>query len=412
MSIVDEVTAAIADAMRKQDPLRLSALRMLKAAFMNRSVEKKRDLDDSEARQVVSALVKQRKDSIEQFTKGGRQDLADKEAAEILVLEVYLPPAADPAAVDRAVAEAIALDGRDLAEGRGTRDESGHDETGRTECGWKDGERAGAQATRRRLTHHASLSIGLRVLLSFGPGPLSTALKALIGANVAVFLVTTFVPSLTLLFGLAPAAVVGQLRVWQLVTHMFLHGGLFHILFNMLALWMFGTELERVWGTRYFLKFYFVTGIGAAALTVLFSMLPFGFAQQVHYSVVIGASGAVYGLLLAYAIYFPDRPIYMYFVFPIPARIFVLILGAIELLSSVSAPGGVANATHLGGLLVGYVFLKNARVHPLAELKYRYLKWKNTRPVASSTCIPAGARTTGTGEFTDRNLKLRTENLK
>ncbi len=227
---------------------------------------------------------------------------------------------------------------------------------------------------------------------SFGPGPLSAALKALIGANVAVFLVTTFVPSLTLLFGLVPAAVVGQLRVWQLVTYMFLHGGLFHILFNMLALWMFGTELERVWGTRYFLKFYFVTGIGAAALTVLFSMLPFAFAQQVYYSVVIGASGAVYGLLLAYGLYFPDRPIYMYFVFPIPARIFVLILGAIELLSSVSAPGGVANATHLGGLLVGYIFLKNARVHPIAELKYRFMKWKINR-VRRRFDVHSGGRT-------------------
>lgn len=108
MPIVDEVTAAISDAMRRRDQARLSALRMLKAAFMNRSVEKGRDLDDNEARQVVGSLVKQRKDSIEQFTKGGRQDLADKEAAEILVLELYLPPAADPAAVDHAVAEAIA----------------------------------------------------------------------------------------------------------------------------------------------------------------------------------------------------------------------------------------------------------------------------------------------------------------
>ncbi len=107
MSIVNDVTAAIADAMRKRDSVRLSALRMVKAAFMNRSVEKGRDLDDGEARQVVSALVKQRRDSIEQFTNGGRKDLADKEAAEILVLEAYLPPAADPAAVDRAVAEAI-----------------------------------------------------------------------------------------------------------------------------------------------------------------------------------------------------------------------------------------------------------------------------------------------------------------
>ncbi len=69
------------------------------------------------------------------------------------------------------------------------------------------------------------------------------------------------------------------LWIWQLATYMFLHGGIFHILFNMLALWMFGAELERVWGTRYFLKFYFVTGIGAGVLTVLFSLLPFGMAR-------------------------------------------------------------------------------------------------------------------------------------
>src|SRR5438034_4134329 len=214
---------------------------------------------------------------------------------------------------------------------------------------------------------------------SFGPGPVSTAIKALIGANVVMFLAQKFVSSLTETLGLVPHEVIGRLRIWQLGTYMFLHGGLFHILFNMLALWMFGTELERVWGTRYFLKFYFVTRIGAAILTVLFSLLPFGFAQQVHYSIVVGASGAIYGLLLAFALYFPDRPIYMYFLFPIPARIFVMILGAIELLSSLSAPGGVANATHLGGLLVGYAFLKSARVHPVAELKYRYLKWKINR---------------------------------
>jgi len=111
MPIVDEVSAAIAGAMRKQDHATLSALRMLKAALINRAVEKARGLDDSEARQVVSSLVKQRKDSIEQFTKGGRQDLADKEAAEIVVLESYLPPPADLAALERAVAEAIAETG-------------------------------------------------------------------------------------------------------------------------------------------------------------------------------------------------------------------------------------------------------------------------------------------------------------
>jgi len=214
---------------------------------------------------------------------------------------------------------------------------------------------------------------------SFGPGPLSTAMKALIGANVVMFLAQKVAPSLTEVLGLVPPDVFGRLRIWQPATYMFLHGGLFHLLFNMLALWMFGAELERVWGTRYFLKFYFVTGIGAAILTVLFSLLPFGFSQQLQHAVVIGASGAIYGLLLAYALYYPDRPIYMYLVFPIPAKYFVIIIGAIAFYSSMAEVGGVANATHLGGLLVGYLFLKGARVSPMAELKYRYLKWKINR---------------------------------
>jgi membrane associated rhomboid family serine protease len=214
---------------------------------------------------------------------------------------------------------------------------------------------------------------------SFGPGPISTALKLLIGANVAMFLVTTLAGSVVPYLGLVPSFVLRQFWVWQLATYMFLHGGIFHIVFNMLALWMFGAELERIWGTRYFLKFYFVTGIGAGALTVLFSLLPFAFAQQIQHSIIIGASGSIYGLLLAYALYFPDRPIYMYFVFPIPAKIFVAIIGAIAFFSSLSETGGVANATHLGGLLVGYLFLKGNRIHPISEVKYRYLKWKINR---------------------------------
>ena len=213
---------------------------------------------------------------------------------------------------------------------------------------------------------------------SFGPGPVSTALKALIGANVLVFVLTAFMPSLKVVLGLVPAYVVRQLFAWQLVTYMFVHGGIFHILFNMLALWMFGAELERIWGTRYFLKFYFVTGVGAGALTVLFSLLPFDFARAVYVSSIVGASGAIYGLLLAYAMYFPERPILL-IVFWVPAKICVAILGAIALITSLSEIGGVANATHLGGLLVAYLFLKSNRVHPLSELKYRYLKWKINR---------------------------------
>ena len=203
-------------------------------------------------------------------------------------------------------------------------------------------------------------------------------MKALIAANVLMFVATSFAPALTRLLGLAPSDIVQHLFIWQLGTYMFLHGGVFHILFNMLALWMFGTELERIWGTRYFLKFYFVTGIGAGVLTVLFSLLPFGFSQQVYSSIVIGASGAIYGLLLAYAMYFPEQPILL-IVFMVPAKICVAILAAIELISSISQPGGVANATHLGGLLVAYLFLRGARIHPISEVKYRYLKWKINR---------------------------------
>jgi uncharacterized protein YqeY len=118
MSLQNELTAAIGAAMKARDQTTLDALRMLKTALTNKAVEKGRDLDDAEAMQVVGTLVKQRRDSIEQFTKGGRQDLADKEAAEIRVLERYLPPAATPeeigAAVDAAIAETGATSAKDL----------------------------------------------------------------------------------------------------------------------------------------------------------------------------------------------------------------------------------------------------------------------------------------------------------
>jgi len=116
--LVEDVTAAIAVAMRTKDQARLSTLRMLKAALMNRAVERKRDLDDAESLQVVGALVKQRRDSIEQFLSGGRQDLADREAAEIRILESYLPPPMDAAAlgaiVDQAIAETGATSAKDM----------------------------------------------------------------------------------------------------------------------------------------------------------------------------------------------------------------------------------------------------------------------------------------------------------
>lgn len=119
MALVDDVNAAIIEAMKKQEPARLSALRMLKAALVNKSVERGRDLDDADARQVVASLIKQRRESIEQFQRGGRQDLVDKETAEIKVLEAYLPPPVDPAEVEQAIAAAIAETGASSAKDLG-----------------------------------------------------------------------------------------------------------------------------------------------------------------------------------------------------------------------------------------------------------------------------------------------------
>jgi len=215
---------------------------------------------------------------------------------------------------------------------------------------------------------------------SFGPGRLTPAVKALIWANVAMFVLQAIGGArLTILLGLTPAAVVEQWWIWQPVTYMFLHGGVGHLLFNMLALWMFGVELERTWGTIFFTRYYFVTGVGAAVITVAVALLPFAFADQMYFIPTVGASGAIYGLLVAYALYYPDRPIYMYLLFPVPAKYFVLILGAINFLMSIGNRGGVAYAAHLGGLVVGYLYLTRGRGGPLADLKYRYLRWRMSR---------------------------------
>ena len=214
---------------------------------------------------------------------------------------------------------------------------------------------------------------------SFGPGPLTPAVKALLIANTVMFVATFVVAGLPRLLGLHPPTVLTGFAIWQLVTYLFLHGSFFHLLFNMLTLWMFGVELERMWGTKYFTQYYFIAGIGAGVTQMILGILPFEFAESFYSSVTIGASGAIYGLLLAYAMYFPNRPIYMYFVFPVPARIFVAILGAISLLSAMSGGGGVAHTAHLGGIAAGYLYLKSGRVHPISEIKYRFLKWRINR---------------------------------
>jgi membrane associated rhomboid family serine protease len=222
---------------------------------------------------------------------------------------------------------------------------------------------------------------GSGISYSFGPGPLTSAIKIIVIANVVAFVVDQIVlpDLLSLYFGLSPSSVFGRLQIWQPVTYMFLHGGIFHLLFNMLALWMFGVELERMWGTKYFTKYYFVCGVGAAVTTLVLSVVP-GDPLSLRATLTIGASGAIYGILLAYALYYPNRPIYMYMVFPIPAKYFVMIMGGISLFSAMgTSGGGVAHITHLGGLIAGYLYLKGGRLHLISEIQYRYLKWKINR---------------------------------
>lgn len=208
--------------------------------------------------------------------------------------------------------------------------------------------------------------------------------KWLLISNVAIFLLDFFAKfadlhgPIVILFGLTPAAVIKQLAVWQLFTYMFLHGGIGHILWNMLALWMFGADLENVWGMRRFLQFYFFCGVGAGICVVLFNyLLPWGNPALP----TIGSSGAIFGILMAYAMLYPTRTILFGFLIPIQVKYFVMIIGAIAFLSSFGVNNGVSEFAHLGGLLFGYIFLKtpNFRFDLAGPVRRQYTEWKLRR---------------------------------
>jgi membrane associated rhomboid family serine protease len=187
-------------------------------------------------------------------------------------------------------------------------------------------------------------------------GMFPPAIKWLLIINAAMFFLPQILRidfQLDHLLGLVPALVWGRGFVWQLATYMFLHGGIWHILINMFILWMFGSELERTWGTREFLKFYFIAGIGAGLINVGFAAL----RPSTAMIPVIGASGAIYGLLVAYAMLFPERYVYLYFLIPVKVKYLVIFMVALEFFSTYR-PDGVAHFAHLGGALVGFLYLK------------------------------------------------------
>lgn len=139
---------------------------------------------------------------------------------------------------------------------------------------------------------------------------------------------------------------------WQLATYMFMHGGFVHLLFNMFALWMFGMELENTWGAKKFLTYYLLCGVGAGISNLFIGPL-FGPSAP-----TVGASGAVYGVLIAFGMIFPDRPIFVYFLLPIRARYFVILYIVLELYAGITGTAdGIAHFAHLGGAAVGFVYL-------------------------------------------------------
>jgi membrane associated rhomboid family serine protease len=176
--------------------------------------------------------------------------------------------------------------------------------------------------------------------------------KLLLIANFSVFIVqwiaaNTFGGSM-ITDHLALSSRIWRGEVWQLVTYMFLHADIWHVLFNMFALWMFGKELEMTWGSGAFLKYYFICGIGAGLTFLLFSK-----------GVVIGASGAVFGILLAFGMTFPNQIILMSLLFPIKAKYMVIIFGVITFMNiAKTTPDGIAHFAHLGGMVFGLLYLK------------------------------------------------------
>ena len=213
---------------------------------------------------------------------------------------------------------------------------------------------------------------------------ISPWVKRLIIANVVVWVVFQLIiekfllpsPYITTFFSFTPSLVIENFMIWQLGSYMFLHSGnVFHILFNMISLWFFGSELEYRWGWRSFLIYYFVTGVGAALIYligVILVGLIYGSEPSVWNIPVIGASGAIFGILVAYGILFGERMIHFMLIFPMKAKYFIMILGGVELVTLLNEGMGgsqVANLAHVGGMVSGFVYL-------LAWTRIKQKQWR------------------------------------
>ncbi|MFH1046483.1 MAG: rhomboid family intramembrane serine protease [Candidatus Omnitrophota bacterium] len=192
--------------------------------------------------------------------------------------------------------------------------------------------------------------------------------RRLILANIAIFIIVHLFPSAPWLsvLGLSPRYVWAKLWLWQPLTYMFIHAGLWHLAVNMLMLWFFGPAIETSWGKRQFLFYYFFTGIGAGLCNIL--------ASWHSTAPVIGASGAIFGILVAYALMFPETEILMFFIIPMKMKQAILFLAGLNLLGALSSPhAGIAYFAHLGGGLFGYLYLKHEWLQRFSPADF----WRN-----------------------------------
>ncbi|GIS72337.1 MAG: rhomboid family intramembrane serine protease [Candidatus Neomarinimicrobiota bacterium] len=192
---------------------------------------------------------------------------------------------------------------------------------------------------------------------SFRPRIFTEAIKILIGVNIIIFLLkiisqnpaTPFFNPIVDLFGLSSSTVWP--RIWQPFTYLFIPKDFLHVFFNMFVLWMFGSELESIWGRKAFLRYYFTTGVSAGFVWLMLNL-----SNANH--TLAGASGAVYGILLAFGMMFPNRTVYLYFLFPIKVKYLVMFLVATEFILSMSTTSDISHITHLSAVVIGFVYLR------------------------------------------------------
>lgn len=226
------------------------------------------------------------------------------------------------------------------------------------------------------------------------PSLFTDAIKFIISINFLIFILqylSGMEDELFTVFGIVPSKTFGELMLWQPFTYLFFHGGIWHVLINMFVLWMFGSELEKFWGKKEFLRFFFITGIGSGLITILFSLS--------STNPVVGASGAIYGVLLAYGLLFPNRLVYLYFLIPIKVKYLVMLIGAIAFFSSLN-PGNsnISHLTHLSGMVIGFIYLRSSInwntinhfvIHRKDEIKRHYEDKKNEKREALKLQVDA-----------------------